>query len=198
VHEAIAGGSRFFTTIRDRGILLYDATGVPLPSSHLIPPNKAVKDSIQEYWQKEYTLAPQFLDAASSAISKGLTTLAVFLLHQAMERTVSMMVRMYTGYRTNTHNLTRLIALTENFSWLPVTVFPCLTKEETDLFNLLQRGYSDTRYKEGYSISAEKVRALVERVKEMQAIAEVLYQEKLKSLDYEGISFPIMGEGIKN
>jgi HEPN domain-containing protein len=195
VNEAIAAGSRFFGTLSRCGVLLYNATRVPLAD----PPNppEATIAKINDNWNREYTLAVQFLDAAIRALAAGGSTLTVFLLHQAAEHTFIALIRLYTGYRTNTHSLSRLLAFTGNFTMAPVTVFPCVTKEETELFGILQRGYSDTRYKEGYSVTADKAATLVERIKDLQSIVESLYERKIQSLTTKQDTLFPLGKGDK-
>ena len=192
VNAAIAEDSPFFIDLYHKGILLYDGNGDKLT----IPPARAYQsaaiDKVKTHWSKEYGLAQHFFNTASFSLSSGWPVLTGFLLHQAVEHTCIAMIRAVTGYRPNTHNLTRLLALTENFSIVPMSVFPRITKEETELFDLLVRGYSDSRYKSGYNLSIEKATILVERVRELQAIAELLYEEKVKSFDSDrAISFPI-------
>lgn len=53
-----------------------------------------------------------------------------------------------------------------------------MTKEETELFNVLHRAYSDVRYKEEYKVSGDTVLILIERVKSMLDFAEEIYQGK--------------------
>lgn len=192
VNSAIAEDTPFFTRLYHKGVLLFDGGGGQLNTPAAAPDPPAVLAKIKTQWGKEYGLAQQFFNTASYSLSSGWLVLTGFLLHQAVEHTCIAMIRAITGYRTNTHNLTRLMALTENFSLFPMSVFPRITKEETELFDLLVRGYSDSRYKSGYNLTIEKATILVERVRELQAIAELLYEEKVKSfVKAPAISFPL-------
>jgi len=92
------------------------------------------------------------------------------------------LLRVYTGYRSTTHNLFRLLALIENFSYVPSTIFPCSTEEETALFNLLNKAYSDARYKEDYSIPTEIANLLKKRVHQLLLVAEKLYNKKMMAI----------------
>ena len=67
----------------------------------------------------------------------------------------------------------------ENFSFVPSTIFPCNTEEETALFNLLNKAYSDARYKEDYSIPTEIANLLKKRVHQLLLFAEKLYNKKM-------------------
>lgn len=98
------------------------------------------------------------------------------MLHEAVQHTCMALLRAVIGYRSTTHNISRLLALIENLSKVPSLIFPYITKEEKKLFLLLRHAYSDARYKEEYAVPAEKVAILIERVKQLMDVAEQLYQ----------------------
>jgi HEPN domain-containing protein len=192
VNEAIEKGHRFFTTLHHKGILLYNGKGSPLSGPPEDLPPAAVKRSIEESWNREFAMAEKFYHAAAYCLSSGWNELSVFLLHQSVEHGCIALLRAITGYRPHTHNLSRLLALTENFSLMPSGIFPATTKVETDLFNLLRNAYSDARYNEDYSVPAEKAAILAARVKQLLETVEQLYREKPGSLNNQPfISFPL-------
>lgn len=57
-------------------------------------------------------------------------------------------------------------------------IFPRITKEEAELFNILHRTYSDVRNKEEYKVSGDTVFILIERAKRLLDVAEEIYQGK--------------------
>jgi hypothetical protein len=101
------------------------------------------------------------------------------MLHQAIEQTCNALVRVITGYRLATHNLSRLLAMTENFCTLSDQVFPRNTPEEKELFKIVARAYSDVRYKPGFQVSDQQTLTIIERVSGLQRGAERLYSERL-------------------
>jgi HEPN domain-containing protein len=102
------------------------------------------------------------------------------------------LLRVYTGYRSTTHNLFRLLALIENFSFVPSTIFPCITEEETELFNLLNKAYSDARYKETYTVPTETAIVLKNRVQQFLLVTQKLYDKKILDLQSNrATTFPI-------
>jgi HEPN domain-containing protein len=101
------------------------------------------------------------------------------MLHQAVEHTCGALIRIFTGYRPNTHNLTRLLMMVESFTRHLHAVFPCMTREEKEIYAILQRGYLDARYKEDYTVPPAILQLLIERVGQLQTIAAGLYNEKL-------------------
>ena len=102
------------------------------------------------------------------------------------------LLRVYTGYRSTTHNLFRLLALIENFSFVPSSVFPCITAEEIALLNQLNKAYSDARYKENYTVPTETAILLKKRVQELLLLAKKLYDKKITALQNNRITtFPL-------
>jgi len=181
VNDALIAGQPFFCSLYHKGILLYDAGRTALSNPGDSEKGKMNKDMAQSHWTRWYGLAQYFLKGAADSQTYGRPDLTVFMLHQAVEHTCIALIRVFTGYRPNTHNLFRLLTIIENFSAMFMCVFPCITKEEKELFKILQKAYSDSRYKDVYDISADKVAVLTERVKELQAIAESLYMERIAS-----------------
>lgn len=178
VNDAIIGGNVFFNTLYKTGVVLYDGNEIPLvgPVGKSNEPDQVSK--IVTRWNKWFSQGQQFLKGATYFSSAGWHDLSLFLLHQAVEHTSIALIGLYTGYRTATHNLSRLLALTRNFSPHSPPVFPKNTREEMDLFNTLARAYSDARYKEGFKVRVETVAVLIERVTAFHSQAEKLFTDK--------------------
>jgi HEPN domain-containing protein len=172
---------------------MYNGSDLAITRPAQEPDIAIIKAKIETNWNQCFTIAQRFFKAATDCLRDGWPEQAVFNLHQSAQHTCMALLRTFTGYRSTTHNLSRLLALIENFTFEPATVFPCITKEETALFNLLNRSYSDARYNEQYAVPAETATILVERVKELLTIAEQLCQRKLQALqNQESISFPLI------
>ncbi len=170
-------GRPFFVNVYKRGILVYDSSGIPLAIPSSFESAEPLSDR-RTHWDRHFGLAKKFFDGASYYIKSGSASLAVFMLHQAAEHTFIALIETFLGYRPTTHNLNRLLELTENFSELPSYVFPQISQEETVLFNSLARAYSDVRYSNNFQIPIEKAEILHQRVKKLQEISVRLYQKK--------------------
>ncbi|MDR6571029.1 HEPN domain-containing protein [Chitinophaga ginsengisegetis] len=190
--EGLPAGYRFDTTVYRKAVPVYN-NGKPLTADLTIELTKEeMKTRITTQWNRCFTTAQRFFKTATDCQQDNWPEQAVFNLHQAAQHTCMAILRGITGYRSTTHNLSRLLALIDNFSMEPSVIFPRLTREETELFNLLNKAYSDARYKEDYTVSAEKAAILIDRIKELMSVAESLYQAKLQELDREQpIVFPI-------
>jgi HEPN domain-containing protein len=157
VNKALEQGRSFFVNIYKQGILVYDSSGIPLVTPSICDNAEHLAD-IQAQWNRHFGLAEKFLEGASYYITSGTAALAVFMLHQATEHTCIALIKACLGYRPTTHNLNRLLALTENFSEYPSYIFPQVSQEEIDLFNTLVRAYSDVRYTEILGYLSKKLK----------------------------------------
>jgi uncharacterized protein len=181
VNELIAKNSCFLTTIYHKAVLVYNAGNSALIVPPAAPTFEETRCKLETTWNKCFSVAERFYKTACFCLDNGWNEKALFDLHQATQHTCMALLRVYTGYRSTTHNLSRLLALIENFSFVPSTIFPCITEEETALFNTLNRAYSDARYKEDYSIPTGIANLLKKRVQQLLVVAENLYSKKITS-----------------
>lgn len=181
VNEALEQGRSFFVNIANNGILVYDSSGIPLATPPVCDNAEPLAD-IHAQWDHHFGLAGKFFEGANYYIFSGNSALTVFMLHQATEHSLIALIRACLGYRATTHNLNRLLALTENFSEYPSNTFPQVSQEEIDLFNTLAKAYSDVRYSASFKVSIQKAEVLSQRVKDLREIAEKLYKKKIQKL----------------
>jgi uncharacterized protein len=192
VNELIAKNSRFLTTLYHKAVLVYNTGTSDLTTPPAAPSYEVIKGKLETTWSKCFNTAERFYKTACFCLDNGWNEKALFDLHQATQHTCMALLRIYTGYRSTTHNLSRLLALIENFSFLPSTIFPCSTEEETALFNLLNKAYSDARYKEDYSILTETANLLKKRVHQLLLVAEKLYNKKMMAIqNNQTTTFPL-------
>lgn len=192
VNELIAKNSRFLTTIYHKAVMVYNTGNSTLITPPPAPSQEATMCKIETTWNKCFRTAERFYKTACFCLDNGWNEKNLFDLHQATQHTCMALLRVYTGYRSTTHNLSRLLALIENFTFILSTIFPCSTEEETALFNLLNKAYSDARYKEDYSIPTETANLLKKRVQQLLLIAEKLYNKKMISIQNNQITtFPL-------
>jgi predicted nucleotidyltransferase/HEPN domain-containing protein len=182
VNKMLSEGQYFFTDIEKEGILLYDAGNTLLAERKPLSPAEA-KAIAQNYFDQWYHSAVNFLQMSIYAKSMGNLKESAFVLHQAVERTYNVIIPVHAGYKSKTHNLGKLKRYSKRFSEELDVVFPDNTPQEKHLFDLLKRGYIDTRYKEHYEITADELTILIERVGKLQVIAERLCKEKIASFD---------------
>lgn len=181
VNEQLRKGQYFFSDIVKEGILLYDAGSSQFgkPKELSVEERKAIAEADFQKW---FTSANEFLIDAKNAYDRNSFKKAAFELHQATERIYNAIMLVYTGYKPKTHNLDKLRTFTKDFSKDLYDIFPRNTKEEEHLFDLLQKGYIDARYKDEYVITEEEVKILLERIKILQETTRTICIRKINYL----------------
>lgn len=191
-NKALENGNRFISNVYQNGILIYDRDGDPLSVPSVKPDLEIVRSKIEADWNRCFDIAQCFLKKAQYCFDNGWYEQGTFDLHQSAQHACMAILRAYSGYRSTTHNLSRLLGLIASFSYQPLAIFPCVTKEETNLFNTLNRAYSDARYNEKYLVPKETALILLRRVEDLLGIIQQLYEGKRISLkSSHPISFPL-------
>ncbi|MBK7652179.1 MAG: HEPN domain-containing protein [Flammeovirgaceae bacterium] len=167
-------GNPFFTTLYNNGVLVYDSNRVPLS----VPVSSDTNKSFNEGNQRKFDLAQMFYETACDCATEGRNDVAVFMFHQAIELTCIALLRICLGYKPTTHSIKKLFMLIENVTPRRLNKYsPDQLMKKRSFFNILQRAYSDVRYKESYSVSGDKVFMLLERVHEFQVMALAICEE---------------------
>lgn len=182
IGTAIASNSRFFITALTLGKLLYSNREMlgyePIqPYDWLNSVQRA-----QELFTYRMPIAHGFFAAAMECLRLGHYTIGTFLLHQCAEQALIGMVRVHLGYRSEFHNIERLLGLCLAFSFRPYHILVD-TENNGRLFNILAKSYSSARYNSGFSVSEADADAIVGRVSKLLSLAAEMYLEQIKVLE---------------
>ena len=160
IREALQSGHRFYTEVRNSGVVLYTSDSEPAESRlPEMPPPDA-----DQYFGTHMELARSFHQAATLHLEHGRTRSGLFLLHQTVEQACIALIRVYLGYRADFHNLGRLLDLCSCFSSDPGNIFPRNNGEERRLFQILCRCYTEARYREDFHVETEDCRTILKKV----------------------------------
>jgi len=182
INEALIHGSSFFITIYKKGQLLYDRGKLEFekPGAGASILNRITKR--EKFWNKWSQLSVNLLKGAQFYTREGMNTLAVFMLHQSLQHCYSAMLRVLTGYRSNSNNLPRLIRLIENACLLPSVGLPRKTPQEARLSSLITKGFSDGRYNEKFEVSPEDADMLIKSVQDILNTAEEICRLRIEKI----------------
>jgi HEPN domain-containing protein len=182
VNRQIEEGQFFFTDVKKEGILLYDAGNVALAEQRELTATER-REIAQRDFDIYFETGKNFLTYSiySKETVRALKDSA-FLLHQSAERLYDTMILVFTGCKPKTHNLSKLVKMSRDFSPELATVFPNNSKTEIHLFTLLKKAYVDARYNDKYVITEDELNVLTERVKKLQEIAERICKSKIASI----------------
>jgi HEPN domain-containing protein len=179
--DELRKGNYFFSTVVEGGISLYNS----IETEELCSLSKSSTDplcQVEPNWNNRIQLASDFLKTAVYSFNEKGNKVALLLLHQAVEHCCIALIHLHIGYRAATHKLSRLIELCENFTLEFREIFSRNSEEEVHLFKVLERAYSDSRYKEGYAVEDYTVTLLINKVTRFLEIASGLSKERMSEI----------------
>lgn len=179
--RALEDGSRFFINAIRKNKIAYRSSKLELPELRN-PDEKSIKNQVEAIWNRWGKQGKDFLDTSLTCFDDGNYNLAVFLMHQAVESTLSAIIRVNLGYRLSIHNLARQLRITLIFTDDLKNVFVFNVIEDVQLFELLQTAYSAARYKDDFTADKETVQALSDKVCKLFVTAEGMYHQVIKEL----------------
>ena len=178
--QGLEEGNRFFTNATVKSKISYQSDEFFVPQLKPID-NEVIIKEIETDWKRWGGQGREFLDSAWYCINEGSNGITLFLLHQAMESTLSAIIRIVLGYRLTVHNLSKLLRLTRLFTDDLAGVFDYSSDEDVRLLGLLQSGYYSGRYKDVFAPANNSVNILADRVSDLYAIAEEIYRQAVMS-----------------
>ncbi|MDQ8051905.1 MAG: HEPN domain-containing protein [Pedobacter sp.] len=164
IAEAINNNSRFFISVLSTGELIYNHDGINLRgiAKRYDYGQSAVK--AHDHFQYRIALAEGFLKGSEECLNNEQYTISTFLLHQAVEQSCIGLIRVCLGYRSEFHNLKRLLQLCNSFSNDPFSYFFNGNKDDEKLFDILMKSYSQARYAKEFKIDKDTAIVLFSRV----------------------------------
>ncbi len=179
---ALEKNSRFFISLIQEGLLLYSREGKILPITHKdYDPSDARQNAIKLI-EKCLKLSNGFLKSARHAIAVHDELIGVFMLHQCVEQSAILLLRIFADFRSEIHNLSRLLDFCALFS-LPVSRFFTRNDAEDErLFQILRKSYSSSRYQDDCEIAVEDASKLLYRVSAFVKMVDLLCTEKLEAM----------------
>lgn len=174
--EALVKGKRFWNKMLYGSICIYDSTGAEFPDFIDIKDEVWLERAAQD-WNRWGMQGKAFLKGAVRYIEDEDYNLALFCLNQAAESSLIAIIRAVLGYRLSAHNLSRMIKITLLFTDEIRNVLQLDSGKGTQLFQLLQNGYSEARYKNEFKPDEKKVKQLKEKASQLLVTVEQVYQQ---------------------
>ena len=171
----------FFVDIVAEGVLLYDTGKYQLATPGAMTPaaqsQKAQADF--EYW---FGKANRLFESFEFNYQKEYHSEAAFLLHQATESYYTAVLLVHTDYKPRGHNIKWLGKQASSINEQFREVFPTRNRREKELLQLLKKAYVDSRYRKDYTITAEELQYLAERVLHLRELTEALCRKEIQRL----------------
>lgn len=194
VLDAINANSRFFKTVFTSGELLYSHDGIQVKP--FVQPYNPIKADFKaaKHYQHRMPLAEGFLLCASQCLEKKHYGICAFMLHQVVEQTCICLIRVHVAYRSEFHNLRRLLGLCNCFSQEPSRLF-LSTHERERLFTLMSKSYSGARYKDGFLIKPQEAADLYQLVCSFTELANKMCTQKIEQLTSQAFAYNLETAG---
>lgn len=142
-------------------------------------------------------LAEGFLRGARECLDKQDYKVSTFLLHQVVEQCSILLLRVHLSYRSEIHNLIRMLRLCNSFSEKPLQTFISGSTEDERLFNLLMKSYSGSRYGNGFTVTAQDAQSLYQRVSTFVTLVKEMCGVKIEELEHEALLYKELKAAIE-
>ncbi|MDP9081317.1 MAG: HEPN domain-containing protein [Bacteroidota bacterium] len=179
--EALNIGRRFWSRVMEKGFVLYKAPELVLPAHQEIT-KEILLERAAFNWDRWGKQGSEFLRGAELYRTDNNFRLTVFLLHQSVESVLKAIIQVVIGYRVQMHNLSRLLRLTLLFTDELKDVFDLTTTEGSQLYQLLQNAYLQSRYNSSFDPDGGSVRILSEQVTKFNQVAGRIYKQYIENI----------------
>lgn len=157
--EWLFAGHSFAVAVQQRAVLLH---GEPI-SFHTVPATTGIAAPEKQKQQGGQQMKSFFAGAELYILRKEYK-MAAFMLHQCAEQGLLALLKAGSGLHINTHNLDKLVRYCSMVNYRIADIFSQQNEQEERLFQLLQKAYIDTRYKENYQINRVELTAIKDMV----------------------------------
>ena len=182
IKEQIEANNRFFITVLSKGKYLYTKSG--FIDNQFLPkynPSKALEKA-EKHFTHRISLARGFFECARESLCRGNYTITAFSLHQAVEQSCILLIKIHLDYRSEFHNLFRLLELCRSFSDEPYNLMVGERPSCQRLFNILMKSYGKARYTLDFNVSQKDAEELYEKVSGFIELVESMCRIKMETL----------------
>jgi HEPN domain-containing protein len=150
----------------------------PIPQFN---PSKSLEKA-EKHYSHRIALVQGFWDCARESLSRSDYSITAFLLHQAVEQSCIMLIRVHVGYRSEFHNLHRLLCLCRSFSDAPYHALIGENPTERRLFEILSKSYGQARYSSEFAVNQKDATELFDKVSSFIELAKAMCGNKMETL----------------
>lgn len=183
IEDAIKSNNRFFISVYNTGKLLYSNDGMAqLDVTAKFIPTGALEKAEKHFFHR-IPLAEGFLQGAHECLVKHHFNICTFMLHQVIEQCSIVLIRVNIAYRSEFHNLHRLLCLCRCFSDEPYNLLLSGSQTDRRLFDILTKSYSQARYAETFFVEKDDAGQLYSKVSSFLQLTKSICKDKMEELD---------------
>lgn len=182
LNNALSQGHYFYVDAVSEGIMLYDSG-----ESELATPRdlnfSEIKQIAERFYTRTLTKGKRFLYHAQIDYQDKEFVECAFFLHQATEYLLKSIPLVFMLYRYKEHELKFLLDMCKKHTLDLVDIFPCRTKREEHVFDLLCRAYVEARYNDNFVVTKEDIDTLIPRIELLLQTVEKVCRERIAYYD---------------
>lgn len=194
IRESIESNNRFFITVLSHGKHIYTKDGfLNVDTLPRFNSEKSLEKAERHYFHR-ISLAQGFLESANGSIQRGHYNIGTFLMHQAVEQSCIVLIRVHIDYRSEFHNLHRLLGLCRSFSDEPYNLLIGDRPEDRRLFDILIKSYGQARYAPEFDIVEKDAKDLYHKISLFVELTKTMCANKLEKMTIEATDYQLQSE----
>ena len=182
LNNALSQGHYFYIDAVSEGILLYDSGECELATPRDLNFSE-IKQIAERFYTKALTKGKRFLYHAQIDYQDKEFVECAFFLHQATEYLLKSIPLVFILYRYKEHELKFLLDMCKKYTLDLVDIFPCRTKQEESVFDLLCRAYVEARYNDNFIVTKENIDTLLPRIELLLQAVEKVCRDRIAYYD---------------
>ncbi|RFA26231.1 hypothetical protein CAI21_17265 [Alkalilimnicola ehrlichii] len=184
VNQSLREGRYFFLDIKREGRVLLGSNIGPLTEPEDLPAKDRQRIA-QEYFQLWFEAASEFFVDYENAANRNSLRKAAFYLNQATESAYKCILLVHTLYCPHEHLLRYLALDAAEHGPVFKEIFPHATKQERDMFKLLDNAYIAARYHLDFNVTQADLDYLAPKVQRLLDVTQALCEQELERLREE-------------
>ncbi len=175
--DGVAHGNRFFTQALSAPLLYL--SGDEVQPSLTKQKDGLVSNKTAFNWERWHIQGMDFLSVAEFYVRRRSFGAALFSLHQCAECLLTAINKTVLDYNIGSHNLTRLLEMTQMFTPDIAELFDLGNEEKSKQFDMLKHAYINVRYKNNYEPDGAYIQELHATIQWLAIVVEKVYQKHL-------------------
>ncbi len=178
VNDQLRRGRPFFVDINRDGIVVYEFDTKELAKPGNLSAEE-IREEAQGHFEQWFQRSLEYSKTAALQIPEGMTNLAAFSLHQAVESAYHCLLLTLTQYSSQLHKIDKLRAMAEGLDPRLIEAWPRKTRQSRRPFDRIRRAYVEARYSKHYRITKEMLAEAMASVERLQGIVKAVCEERL-------------------
>jgi HEPN domain-containing protein len=175
--KMLAEGQIYYTLACTDETLVHSNTEWKKPDIDVLFRNEMIQKA-RKIFYKGFAKAQTFLELAE--MQQKLPAISMFMLHQAVEICLYILMKALTGRAKRTHHLEEMLLYSFRYNDQLPLLFLDGDEENHRLLDLLNKAHRDSRYTDQYQVETQDLSVCLEKVQKLHEITEQTFLDLVK------------------